>query len=136
MTLEQKLQLRACRRLCDEILAKVEEMRKELGLRDQIVARLNDLNQWFEMLEAKAHPQQPVATNSQTNSAQPESSPSKKELWLDSRQAAQILGVAIPTLQRWVRRGWIPAMKMPGGRGKLRFERGDIEQWKRKRTVG
>jgi excisionase family DNA binding protein len=46
------------------------------------------------------------------------------------------LGITLPTLQRWVRRGWIPAIKMPGGRGKLRFEPAEIQAFIRRNTSG
>lgn len=55
---------------------------------------------------------------------------------LDSTEVAQILQVSLPTLQRWVRRGWIPAIKMPGGRGRLRFEAAEIQAFIRRRTSG
>jgi excisionase family DNA binding protein len=55
---------------------------------------------------------------------------------LDSTEVAQILQVSLPTLQRWVRRGWIPAIKMPGGRGRLRFEASEIQAFIRRRTSG
>ena len=55
---------------------------------------------------------------------------------LDSTEVAEILGVSLPTLQRWVRRGWVPAIKMPGGRGRLRFEPTDIQAFLKRRTTG
>jgi excisionase family DNA binding protein len=58
------------------------------------------------------------------------------EALLDSTEVAQILQVSLPTLQRWVRRGWIPAIKMPGGRGRLRFEATEIQKFIRRRTSG
>ena len=58
------------------------------------------------------------------------------EALLDSTEVAQILGVSLPTLQRWVRRGWVPAIKLPGGRGRLRFELADIQAFLRRRTTG
>jgi excisionase family DNA binding protein len=55
---------------------------------------------------------------------------------LDSTEVAGILQVSLPTLQRWARRGWIPAIKMPGGRGRLRFAAADIQNFIRRRTSG
>jgi excisionase family DNA binding protein len=55
---------------------------------------------------------------------------------LDSTEVAHILQVSLPTLQRWARRGWIPAIKMPGGRGRLRFEASEIQAFIRRRTSG
>jgi excisionase family DNA binding protein len=55
---------------------------------------------------------------------------------LDAVEVSEILKVSLPTLQRWVRRGWIPAIKMPGGRGRLRFEAAEIQKFIQRRTSG
>jgi excisionase family DNA binding protein len=58
------------------------------------------------------------------------------EQLLDSTEVAEILKTSLATIQRWARRGWIPAIKMPGGRGHLRFEAAEIQKFIRRRTSG
>jgi excisionase family DNA binding protein len=59
-----------------------------------------------------------------------------EEELLDSTEVAQFLRITLPTLQRWVRRGWIPAIKMPGGRGHLRFEPAGTQAFIRRNISG
>jgi excisionase family DNA binding protein len=55
---------------------------------------------------------------------------------MTTKDVAKALGVELRTVQRWVRRGSLPAIKLPGGRGEFRFEPAEIEKWKRRRTSG
>jgi excisionase family DNA binding protein len=59
-----------------------------------------------------------------------------REPLLNSTEVAQILRVSLPTLQKWVRLGCVPAIKLPGGRGRLRFKLAEIEAFLRRRTSG
>ena len=48
---------------------------------------------------------------------------------LTTKEAASRLGVAPRTLQAWVQRGWIRAIRLPSGR--LRFRVGDLDSARR-----
>ena len=46
---------------------------------------------------------------------------------LTTRHVAELIGVNTETVLRWVRRGVIPAIRLPGGR--IRFRQADVEMW-------
>jgi excisionase family DNA binding protein len=49
--------------------------------------------------------------------------------WLSIRQAADRAGVSTKTVKRWIRRGLLPATRLPSSKGKghLRVRLGDFE---------
>ena len=53
---------------------------------------------------------------------------------LTTREVAELLGVSSESVLRWVRRGDLPAIRLPGGA--IRFRPDDIEAWLADRTVG
>jgi excisionase family DNA binding protein len=58
------------------------------------------------------------------------------EKLLDSKEVAKILGMSKATVQRWAARGWLPSIKLPGGRGRFKFDPSDIETFLKRRTSG
>jgi len=56
------------------------------------------------------------------------------ERLLDVYQVAELLSVAKDTVYRWSRLGYLPSIRMPGG--VVRWEPGDIEKFKQKRSLG
>lgn len=55
---------------------------------------------------------------------------------LTAQQVAELLGVNYYTILKWVRMGYLPAVRWRGPRGKYRFRLSDIEEWERKQSVG
>jgi excisionase family DNA binding protein len=53
---------------------------------------------------------------------------------LTAREVAERLGVFPGTVLRWVRRGELPAIRLPGGA--LRFSERALDEWLAARTVG
>ena len=47
----------------------------------------------------------------------------------DSVETAEFLGVTVSTTQRWARLGELPAIKLGGAHGPLRFRKLDVEKW-------
>lgn len=47
---------------------------------------------------------------------------------LTTKDAAQIAGRDRRTIITWIRRGMLPALKLPGGRGQYRIQRDDLEK--------
>jgi excisionase family DNA binding protein len=56
------------------------------------------------------------------------------ERLLATREVSDRLGVSTETVLRWVRRGELPAIRLPGGA--LRFRETDLEAWLAARTSG
>lgn len=52
---------------------------------------------------------------------------------LTARQVADLLGVHVETVLAWVRRGDLPAFRMPGGA--LRFREADLDAWLQERAT-
>jgi excisionase family DNA binding protein len=52
---------------------------------------------------------------------------------LTAREIAERVGVSSETVLRWVRRGEIPAIKLPGGA--IRFSAGEFEAWLKARET-
>lgn len=52
---------------------------------------------------------------------------------LNTRQAAALIGIALPTLYGWTAEGRIPFYRISAKR--LRFDRSELEQWIRERHV-
>jgi excisionase family DNA binding protein len=50
-----------------------------------------------------------------------------------ARELAENLGVSPETVLRWVRRGELPAIKLPGGA--IRFREDEIEEWLEERAT-
>ena len=50
-----------------------------------------------------------------------------------AREVADMLGISSETVLRWVRRGLLPAIRLPGGA--IRFREGDIEAWLEERAT-
>lgn len=55
--------------------------------------------------------------------------------WYSAREASEILGVHHQTVQRWVKRGQLPAVLLPGRLG-YRISAEALEQFMRRRQVG
>jgi excisionase family DNA binding protein len=53
---------------------------------------------------------------------------------LTAREVAERLGVFPGTVLRWVRRGELPAIQLPGGA--LRFSETALDEWLAARSVG
>lgn len=66
----------------------------------------------------------------------PGSLPRNLKTLLDSEQTAHYLHINKVTVQRWARLGLIPAIKLPGGRGKFRFKSDDVEEFVNSRLSG
>jgi excisionase family DNA binding protein len=47
----------------------------------------------------------------------------------DSTETAEYLGMALSTVQRWSRSGELPAVRLGGIHGSLRFRKLDVERW-------
>jgi len=52
---------------------------------------------------------------------------------LTARQVADLLGMSSETVLRWVRRGEMPATRLPGG--VIRFRQDDLEAWLEERAT-
>ncbi len=52
---------------------------------------------------------------------------------LTARHVAEVVGVSPETILRWVRRGDLPAIRLPGGA--VRFRPDEIEAWLAERTT-
>jgi len=52
---------------------------------------------------------------------------------LTAREVADVLGVSAETVLRWVRRGDLPAIRLPGGA--IRFRGDDLDEWLQARAV-
>lgn len=56
---------------------------------------------------------------------------------LTARAVAELLDVTPETVLRWVRRGELPAVRLPGTvRGRLRFRVEDVDAWIEARAMG
>ena len=53
---------------------------------------------------------------------------------LTARDVAELLGVSAETVLRYVRRGELPAIRLPGGA--IRFQPDDLDAWLAGRAVG
>lgn len=53
---------------------------------------------------------------------------------LTAREVADQLGLHTETVLSWVRRGDLPAFKLPGGA--IRFRESDLDQWLQERATG
>ena len=52
---------------------------------------------------------------------------------LTARQVADLLGVSAETVLRWIRRGDLPAIRLPGGA--VRFREADLDDWLEERAT-
>jgi excisionase family DNA binding protein len=53
--------------------------------------------------------------------------------YLDAGQAAELLGLSIATIRKWVWKGYIPYIKI----GKLvRFSASDLQDWAKSKSAG
>lgn len=52
---------------------------------------------------------------------------------MSTKEAAALIGIAVPTLYAWVAESRIPVYKVSARR--LRFDRSELEQWIRTRKV-
>jgi excisionase family DNA binding protein len=52
---------------------------------------------------------------------------------LTAREVAGMLGVSTETALRWVRRGELPAIRLPGGA--IRFREDEVEGWLQERAT-
>jgi excisionase family DNA binding protein len=52
---------------------------------------------------------------------------------LTARAVAELLGVSSETMLRWVRRGELPAIRLPGGA--IRFREDELEAWLAERAT-
>jgi excisionase family DNA binding protein len=50
-----------------------------------------------------------------------------------AREVADLLGVSSETILRWIRRGELPAIKLPGGA--IRFREDDLDGWLEERAT-
>ena len=46
---------------------------------------------------------------------------------LTARELADVLGLSVETILRWVRQGKLPAIRLPGGA--IRFREDEVEGW-------
>jgi excisionase family DNA binding protein len=53
--------------------------------------------------------------------------------WLTVDEVAQMLRVTDETVRRWIRRGELPALNVGGARPDYRLQRGELEQFIRRR---
>jgi excisionase family DNA binding protein len=59
-----------------------------------------------------------------------------EERLLTAREVADHLGLSPETVLRYVRRGELPAIRLPGtAKGRLRFRREDVEAWLEERST-
>jgi excisionase family DNA binding protein len=56
-----------------------------------------------------------------------------RERLLTTRELAEFLGVIPETVLRWVRRGQLPAIKLPSGA--IRFRESDVDAWLEARST-
>jgi excisionase family DNA binding protein len=71
-------------------------------------------------------------TPEQPHTAKPEK-PKNKESLLTTEEAAELLGVAVKTIQTWVADRYMPFVKL--STKCLRFDRNDLEQWKNDKKI-
>lgn len=52
---------------------------------------------------------------------------------LTARELADVLGLSVETILRWVRQGKLPAIRLPGGA--IRFREVEVEAWLAERAT-
>lgn len=56
-----------------------------------------------------------------------------QDAWLDSQQVADLVGVGVETVRRWIRAGELSVLDLGGPRGGYRIRRGDLDLFLRRR---
>ena len=56
-----------------------------------------------------------------------------RDEWLDSQDVADLVGVGVETVRRWIRAGELPVLDLGGPKGGYRVRRSDLDAFLRRR---